>query len=260
MTSPRPSCYTDNCCFDNKEIADGGKKALIRIAIVEDEAHYRTQLTEYLRQYGKERGLEFQILAFADGDEIAEDYDCTYDIVLLDIQMPFMDGMTAAEKIREKDSDVILMFITNMTNYAIKGYAVDALDYVLKPISYFSFASRMDKAVKKLPQKEQGKSVSLPLRSGGVQKVDISEIRYIESEGHILAFHTLRGVFRTYGKLKDYETKLQNEGFFRSNKGYLVNLRRVDAVADGGCVIGDDNLIISRAKKKEFLAALAEYM
>ena len=75
---------------------------------------------------------------------IAVDYRAVYDIILMDIEMRFMDGMTAAEKIREHDSEVVIIFITNMPQYAIKGYRVDALDYVLKPVSYFAFSQRIN--------------------------------------------------------------------------------------------------------------------
>ena len=61
--------------------------------------------------------------------------------------MQFMDGMTAAEKIRQMDQKVIIMFITNMIQYAVRGYEVDAMDYVVKPVEYFSFSQKLDKAI-----------------------------------------------------------------------------------------------------------------
>ena len=65
----------------------------------------------------------------------------------MDIQMRFMDGMTAAEKIRTLDHEVIIMFITNMIQYAVRGYEVDAMDYVVKPVEYFAFSQKLDKAI-----------------------------------------------------------------------------------------------------------------
>ena len=83
----------------------------------------------------------FELTTFEDGEEIVTDYRAAYDIILLDVQMRHMDGMAAAEAIRKADKDVILIFITNMAQFAIRGYAVDALDYVLKPVPYLPFPS-----------------------------------------------------------------------------------------------------------------------
>lgn len=123
---------------------------MIRVAIVEDEASYMKQFQKYLAQYAKESGEEFDIVTFTDGDEIAGGYKSVYDIILMDVQMRFMDGMSAAEEIRKVDPEVVIIFITNMSQYAIRGYAVDALDYVLKPVSYFAFSQRLDRAIARM--------------------------------------------------------------------------------------------------------------
>ena len=94
---------------------------MYHIAIVEDEKESREQLKEYILEYGKEHNLEFQISVFNDGAEILEGYTSTYDIILLDIEMPKVNGMDAAEQIRGMDESVVLMFITNMASYAIRG-------------------------------------------------------------------------------------------------------------------------------------------
>ena len=118
---------------------------------------------------------------FSDGSEIAEDYSGDYDIILMDIQMKFMDGISAARKIREMDQEVIIIFITNMTNYAIRGYEVDAMDYIVKPVEYFAFSHKLDRAVKRIRKKEKH-YISIPMENG-VRKMDIAGIYYIESMG-----------------------------------------------------------------------------
>ena len=125
---------------------------MIRIAIVEDEQLYADQLAEYMDRFMKETGEQIRLTFFRDGEDIAVSYKPEYDIILMDIQMQFMDGMTAAEKIRALDQKVIIMFITNMMQYAIRGYQVDALDYVVKPVSYFSFAQKLQRAINRLPK------------------------------------------------------------------------------------------------------------
>ena len=123
---------------------------MVNLAIVEDEDSYAAQLTEYIERYQRESGNSFKITRFKDGDEIANGYKGEFDVILMDIEMKFMDGMTAAEEIRRLDQDVVIMFITNMTNYAIRGYQVDALDYVLKPVSYFAFSQKLERALTRI--------------------------------------------------------------------------------------------------------------
>ena len=135
---------------------------MINIAIVEDEKLYVSQFKEYISRYEKESGNRINVSVFPDGAEIVENYSGDFDIILMDIQMKYMDGMTAAEQIRKLDSEVIIMFITNMTQYAIRGYEVDALDYVVKPVEYFSFSQKLDRAIGRLQNKKKV-FVSIPV-------------------------------------------------------------------------------------------------
>ena len=129
---------------------------MIRIAIVEDDRHDREALKKCLNRYEKENQVKFSVTEFQDGEDIVTDYTASYDLIILDIEMAFLNGMKAAEKIRELDTNVIIIFITNMPQYAIQGYKVNALDYILKPISYFSFSESMVRALAKIktPEKE----------------------------------------------------------------------------------------------------------
>ena len=100
---------------------------MVRIALVEDDANYRRELTEYLERFSKECGEHFAISSFTDGAEIAEGYTAGYDIILMDIAMSYMDGMSAAEAIRQVDDEVVIIFLTSMPQFAMKGYSVGAL-------------------------------------------------------------------------------------------------------------------------------------
>jgi DNA-binding LytR/AlgR family response regulator len=231
---------------------------MYNLAIVEDEDSYAQQLVEFVNKYQAESGNYFKITRFSDGDQITEGYKSQFDIILMDIEMKLMDGMTAAEEIRKLDQDVVIMFITNMTNYAIRGYQVDALDYVLKPVSYFAFSQKLGRAISRI-KKSTSKVISIDMPSG-VKKLDIDNIFYIESEGHNLRFYTTGGEFSIRARLSDFEDQLSAYSFFRSNKGYLVNLKYVDGVENGSCLIAGKQLLISRARKNDFMAALTDYM
>ncbi len=231
---------------------------MISIAIVEDEDSYAAQLKEYIGKYSKEHKEDFEVTRFTDGDEIAENYQGGFDIILMDIQMQFMDGMTAAETIRKLDQQVVIMFITNRIDYALRGYQVDALDYVLKPITYFSFEEKLARAIGRVQRQEKHPII---INSGsGIVKVYAEDIYFIESEGHNLNYTTASGVYQERKKIKDAEDELTPQGFFRINKGSLVNLRHVDSVKDGCANIAGEALPVSRARKNEFMEALLASM
>ncbi len=230
---------------------------MINIAIVEDEAMYAKQLEEFLRQYGEENGETFDITIYSDGDQIVHKYKSQYDILLMDVEMKFMDGMSAAEEIRKVDTEVVIIFITNMAQYAIRGYAVDALDYVLKPVSYFAFSQRLNRAISRMKKREQ-KVITVNIK-GGTVRINIANIYYIESQGHNLILHTILGNYESPGTMKDIEEKLSEMNFCRGNKGYLINLQHVDGIQDGCALVKGEQLLLSRSRKKEFMEALTKY-
>lgn len=230
---------------------------MIRIAIVEDEEIYVNQLTEYLKRYQQESGEEINVTVYRDGDGITAKYRAQFDIILMDIQMKLMDGMAAAEEIRKTDSEVIIIFITNMTQYAIRGYKVDALDYVLKPVSYFAFSQRISRAIGRLRRKSR-KVIMVPVK-GGVLRLDAEDIYYAESQGHNIIYHTSSGDHLSSGTMKAVEEQLAPLGFSRGNKCYLINLKHVDGIRDKCAVVKGELLQLSRSRTNDFMQDLARY-
>jgi DNA-binding LytR/AlgR family response regulator len=155
------------------------------------------------------------------------------------------------------DSEVIIIFITNMAQYAIRGYAVDALDYVLKPVSYFAFSQRLCRAIDRMKKRET-KMISVNVK-GGTVRLDAANIYYIESQGHNLIFYTSTGSYEAVGTMRDAEEKLSDLNFFRGNKGYLINLSHVEGVREGCAIVKGNQLLLSRARKKVFMEALTRY-
>lgn len=231
---------------------------MISIALVEDDKFYVEQIREYIGKYGEESGRDFQVTVFSDGEDITEDYKSEFDIIFMDIQMRFMDGMTAATKIREKDHKVVIIFLTNMVSYAVKGYEVEALDYIVKPVSYSVFAQKLARAAERIRDREVHYIV-IPV-PGGSRRVDVSRIYYIESRSHTMFYHTKDGILESKGRMEDLENELASFGFFRSNKGYLVNMNHVEGVTDGCCIIAGDKLPVSRRRKAEFMEKITQLL
>ncbi len=231
---------------------------MIRVAVVEDEEQYREEFLSYLKRYEKESGQHFRISVFTDGDEITEGYQADYDLILMDIAMQFMDGMTAAEKIRRLDSEAVIIFITSTPQFVMRGYAVDALDYVLKPINYFAFSQRIDRAISRMGKRRR-RYISVPVK-GGIQKLEVSQLRYVEVQDHDLVYHTARGSVLTRGTLAEAEELLGTEQFFRCSKCYLVNLEYVDGIQNFDILMDNTRIQVSRARKKPLMDALNNYM
>lgn len=230
---------------------------MIRIAIVEDDKNYIVELKTMLLKYEHESNQKLIITVFEDGEDIVYDYKADYDIILMDIEMHFMDGMTAAAKIREKDNEVVLIFITNMPQYVMEGYKVDALDYVLKPLTYFALSQRIDRAISRM--KNRTTSFITILLPNGVQKIDINKIYYIEVQNHDVIFHTVDGNYTARYALRLLEKKLENESFFRCHKSFIVNLAYVDSFQNNDIYIDKQVIQVSRGRKKEFVDALNNY-
>lgn len=231
---------------------------MIHIALVEDDLQDRERLKRCLKKYEEEKQVRFEISEFSDGEDIIENYTASYDLILMDIEMAFMNGMRAAQRIREMDPKVGIIFITNMPQYAIQGYKVNALDYVLKPISWFSFSESMSKAIRCLSVPE--KTYITIASKGGRIRVDVSSICYVEVLDHDLIYHMTDGILQTKGTLRDAAAQLDEKQFFACNRCYLVNLDYVDGYQDNCVLINRQQLAISRGRKKNFLNALNERM
>lgn len=231
---------------------------MIRIAIAEDDPACAQQLCQFIETFGRESTQAFTTAVFSDGEKLVAEYNSQFDIILMDVEMPVMDGMTAAGYIRRMDPAVVIIFITNMAQYAIKGYEVDALDYVLKPVSYFSFTQRLNRAVSRIRARRKA-YVTLPVK-GGAMRLEAGDLYYVESQGHQLLYHTRSGVYQVSGTIQQAEQDLEGMGFFRCNKGYLVNLEHVDGIQENCARVKGESLLISRGRRAPFLEALAGYV
>lgn len=230
----------------------------LRVAIVEDEDAAARDLEDCLTTYCARQGISCTAERFRDGAAFLDQYAPRYDIIFMDIKMPGVDGMSAARALRRADSVTTLIFVTSMVQYAVKGYEVDALDFIVKPVQYFSFEMKMKRAVQAVSLK-RGREVLLSV--GGVVRVlPSSAIYYVEVMNHDLTYHTSEGDFTVRGKLSAVEQELPGEAFFRCSTSYLVNLQHVTKVEGELVRVGGGDVRISRGRKKALMAALAAYM
>lgn len=230
---------------------------MINVAIVEDEAEQAQALTDCVQRYGREHGLIFSCVVYANAVNFLQNYKGTADIVFMDIRMPHMSGMKAAEKLRERDASVVIIFVTSLMQYAVDGYKVGALDFVVKPVQYGSFALTMRRAAERVAQKT-GKRLLVNTPTGTVL-LEADDIRYVEILKHHLVYHIVGGEHDGYGSLVEVEKQLEGEPFARCNACYLVNLRYVTQIQGYSVWLGGEELRISHPKRKDFAAAFAAY-
>ena len=232
---------------------------MYRIAVVEDEQQYRDEVCQYIEQYATEHQLNFDVTTYTDGQEIVDDAQKHYDIIFFDIEMTLLNGMDAAKVIRERDANVVMVFITNMAQYAIEGYDVGALDFVLKPIDYYGFSFRLARALGRV-QKKQGNLEFAINTPGGIKKLNSNDIYYIEIENRFLVYHTAEGDFSQRGTLQSAEEMFQNYHFVKCNHWYLVNLKYVTEIEENIVHVAGSRLEISRRNRAHFLKEVTEYI
>lgn len=230
---------------------------MYKIAIVEDEWDSAERLGQCLETYGKEKGVLFNITRFKNGLNFIEDYRPNYDIIFMDVDMPHKNGLDTARDLRRIDPAVVLIFVTFLGKYAIKGYEVDALSYMIKPVNYNAFKIVMDRAISRCAKKDKA-SVTLPSAMGTL-RVELSCLNYIEIADHDITYHTSQGEYPAYGTMRAIEKLLPAGQFARCNRGLLVNLRNVTRISGNHVYVGEEELEISRTRKQAFLDAFHDY-
>ncbi len=232
---------------------------MFNIAILEDDASASKMLQYILNTYSSKNDVAFNIKVYANAEQFLADTKSSFDIAFMDVELPGMNGMDAAFKLRETDKHVIIIFVTNMAQYAVKGYEVNALYYIIKPINYQNVSFKLQKALALLATNED---TTIVLRqANGLSRISTRNLMYIEISNHKLMYHTDTDVHTTYGSLSDVEKMLKDNGFFRCNSCYLVNARYIASVSGLSVILHDGTqLQISHPRKKQFLIDLGSWL
>ena len=230
-----------------------------KIVILEDQAEQADRLKQMLARYAASHpDFSYSLRHYERAIPLLTDYKCDADVLFLDIQVPDMSGMEAARRIRAMDGEVMIIFITMLTQYAIEGYSVGAFDYVLKPVRYEEFSAKMDRVCRMMAHKSSSVTLELHTKEE-TRRLNADDVSYIEVSDHDILIHANGEVIRQWGNLKSYEEKLAGSHFVRCNACYLVNLKFVHGINGDSVIVGSDVLTISKAKRKEFLMAVAQY-
>ena len=231
---------------------------MISIAICDDSINMVNSLDESIKEYASNTNKEIRTFLFTDGIELLENFSSKFDIIFLDIKMPQMNGIEVAKKIREKDADVIIIFLTSLVQYALDGYKVNAANYLVKPITKKRLGSELERWIRKTEQNDE--PYICFHNDNGNYKVLLKNVSYIETYNRNLLIHTGQQNIVCYWKMKDMENKVVPYGFARNHSSYIVNLFYVENIEKNDVKLSSgERLPISKTKKKEFMEKLAEY-
>lgn len=151
----------------------------MNIAIVEDNPEDRKMLVSFLKKYEEETKQSFSIFEYDNGEKLLCDISKDYDFVFMDIMLPIENGLDISREMRKQNFSGEIVFVTNMCQYAIMGYEVDALAFLVKPISYFQFENIMNKAVKKILIQRSDDYIVLNLGGGYMLSVFSSKTSFM---------------------------------------------------------------------------------
>ena len=233
---------------------------IFKIAIIEDESEASDLLLSMIHKYEAENSQNhFEVCQFSSASSFLFDFQPSFDLIFLDIQMPGINGMEAAKLIREKDNKVLIVFVTNMAQYAVEGYSVRAYDFLLKPINYARFSMKFERICHELSHQNNDAYLTITNKRI-VQRIRVNDILYIEVSNHDLIVHLSDEKIVYRGTMKEVEQNLEGMGFSRCSNSFLVHLKYVRGLKGDNVVVGEETLRISQTKRSSFLADYALFV
>ena len=244
---------------------------MVRIGIVDDNQQDRGQLRTFIQKFEEEDQTGFAVQEFDSACAFLSSPDKEFDILYLDIDMPGMTGMELAEKIRETNEKVLLIFCTNLQQFALNGYSVSALGFLVKPVQSYSLHVYLDRAMEVLRRRsrrrQEPEMQRIVLKNGPVSEVvDTACIRYVEVQQHYLFYHLRRGqedrdtVVKVRGTMQEATDLLVPRGFVRCSSSFLVNLEQITAVSRMNVYLGKETLPLGRTYKEMFTREFSRFL
>ena len=232
---------------------------MYRIAVYEDTPSEAKTLLDHIERYGAEHGEQFQAIWERSAFGIGIDSERA-DLIFMDIEMPGITGMDAATLLRTFDTETPIIFVTNLAQFAVNGYEVDALGFIVKPVSYAAFSMRMAKALRVMRER-RGSSITVKTR-GGMRVVGVEDITFVEVRGHELTYHLADGDMVTArATIAEAEERLADAPFARISKSFLVNMRHIKGFTKQEVELFDGTLLpIGRTMRDTAIEKIVGYL
>lgn len=231
---------------------------MYRLLIVENEPEEAEVLMRNFERYSNARGVQFRISWLKSAVEFLcnpAEYDCLF----LDIDLPGVNGMEAAQMVRVYDQATPIVFVTNLAQYALHGYEVDAVDFMVKPISYPNFCAHMDKIMRAVDN-ARGASMAVQTRDG-TRVVELRDLELVEVKGHYLTYRLASGeCLQSHGTLRGFEEDCAHPALIRVSNSAVVNAQNVVAIRGREVSLASGGTVqISHGCKKQAAVDFANY-
>lgn len=227
----------------------------VNIAIVEDNTEDYQRLYDCLDRYMQTCRYDFSIHHFCSGESFLESGE-VFHLIFMDIELPGISGLKTSEILRERREDDVLVLVTNMVQYAIHGYAVKAMDYIVKPVIYEQLSLKMPGFLSIIKKKQ--KSILIKQKNS-LTKINIRQIRYIEVFKHDVFIQLDKEKLKIRGTLREFEDDLAGCGFAKCSQSCLVNLYYVQSFSDDLLIVDGQQIPVSRREKKNFSDAFIRF-
>lgn len=231
----------------------------MQIIICDDEKSIQSLLRKKTTRFFAEKNIPCEILCCDSGEEVLSlaKQGKTIDLLFLDIQMPGKNGMEIAKTLRRQHRDLLIIFVTALSEYVYEAFDVDALHYLVKPFDDEKLFQVLDKAVRQYEREESVPPRAILVKRGGLStKVLFSDIIYAEVFNRKVMLHTINGDIEYYGKLTDLSEQAGAD-FFRTHRAYLVNLKYVEKYNASTIWLEQGTALLS---KKQFAGFVQQYM
>ncbi len=234
---------------------------MLRIAICEDERIQSEYLQKLILEWQDAAGWSVSLRIFDSAEQFLfhTEESGEYDLLLLDIQMGKMNGMELAHKVRLQDPKVRIVFLTGVRDYAIEGYEVGAIRYILKPVKETEFYALLSKVAEELVKDSEEYFVFQS--AGRTKRIPFRDILYVEADKHYVVL-TAYEKEREKGLVTSWKWKaifsslseqLEAHDFFLLRRGLYVNLDKVEQIGKQECFLENGEVLpVSKSMYQQF--------
>ena len=221
---------------------------MILIGICDGDTAVRVMLSDFIKQYKEETGLNVQVLSYDNGEKLLRHYPFEMDLIFLEIPFTKMSGIEIARRIREVDAHVGIVFLTTVLNHVLEAYEVRADNYLIKPLRYSRFLQEVEQARTRRGQNR----FFIETNDNGVYKIYTKSICYIKTEERNTRIHTETDSILSYKRMKEHEQTLFEQHFVRCHTGFIVNLFFFEKLEQNNLILlSGERIPVSRHRKAE---------